>query len=159
MSDNKQVIENFYTAFARLDWQAMNACYHDEAFFYDPVFHNLQVREVKAMWEMLCKQAKDFSVTADHIEADEEGYGSCNWIATYTFSTTGKRVVNHCKARFKFEDAKIIEHLDDFDLWKWSRQALGMKGLLLGWLPFVQNALHRRARKSLKKFMKQQNRL
>ncbi|MFT3827939.1 MAG: nuclear transport factor 2 family protein [Chitinophagaceae bacterium] len=155
MSANKQVIENFYKCFGKKDWQGMTACYHEEVFFYDPVFQDLEAPRARAMWEMLCKQAKDLSVEASNIEADDEGYGSCNWTATYTFSATGRKVVNNCTARFKFEEGKIIEHMDDFDLWKWSRQALGLKGTLLGWSPFVQNAIRKKAKKSLEKFMAQ----
>ena len=59
-------------------------------------------------------------------------------MATYLFSATGRTVENHIEAYFRFADGKIIEHHDHFDLWRWMRQALGAKGLLLGWLAPVQ---------------------
>lgn len=130
----------------------MNSCYHEEVSFYDPVFENLDAAAVKAMWTMLCKNAQDFSLTYKNIEAGDE-YGHCEWLATYTFTATGRRVTNHVKAHFKFHEGRIIEHMDDFDLWKWSRQALGMKGLLLGWSGFVISKVRKTARASLKKFM------
>ena len=151
---HQQLIEKFYTCFNKLDASGMNSCYHEEACFYDPVFENLTAEEVKAMWSMLCRNAKDFSLTYHKVEADDE-YGSCEWIATYTFSSTGRKVTNHVRAHFKFHEGLIIEHMDDFDLWKWSRQALGFKGLLLGWSGFVINKVRKTAKANLKKFMKQ----
>jgi hypothetical protein len=70
-------------------------------------------------------------------------------VATYTFSQTGNTVVNDIRARFTFRDGKIVSHTDTFDLWRWSSQALGFKGKLLGWTPLVQNAIRKQARKGL----------
>ena len=61
-------------------------------------------------------------------------------------------MVNEIRAEFVFKDGLIVEHRDHFDLWRWSRQALGLKGLLLGWLPPVQAAIRRQARQGLASF-------
>ena len=46
----------------------------------------------------------------------------------------------------------IRDSHDSFDLWRWSRQALGTKGLLLGWTPLVRNAVRAQALKGLRAF-------
>ena len=74
MRDNKQVIERFYSAFQRLDYKTMNDCYSDDIIFSDPVFLTLKADEVKCMWEMLCKNAKDFSLTYSDIELIDDNY-------------------------------------------------------------------------------------
>ncbi|MEO5594183.1 MAG: nuclear transport factor 2 family protein [Chitinophagaceae bacterium] len=153
MNGNEQLISRFYTAFQQLDYKTMQDCYSDDAVFSDPAFGLLQDKEVKAMWEMLCKNAKNFSLTFSNIQLLDEEYATCDWIATYTFSKTGRNVINHIKAHMRIENEKITEHTDKFDLWKWSRQALGMPGLLLGWSNFIQGKIHRNAKKSLEKFM------
>lgn len=153
---HQQLIENFYNCFAKKDWQGMIACYHDEVFFYDPVFQNLEADQAKAMWEMLCKNAKDLALTFNNVQIEDE-YGGCNWTATYTFSRTGRKVTNHIKARFKFQDNKIIEHMDDFDLWKWSRMALGLPGILFGWSSIIKNQIRAGAKKSLVSFMEKKS--
>ena len=94
MITNEQIITNFYTAFKKLDAEGMNACYSDSVVFFDPVFELLEGEQAKAMWRMLCKNAKDFSLTFDNIKALDEEYYTCDWVATYTFSKTGKKVVN-----------------------------------------------------------------
>ena len=153
MNGNEQVIRRFYTAFQQLDDATMLDCYSNDAIFSDPVFGILQGAELKAMWEMLCKSAKNFSLTFSDIQLLDDEYATCNWVATYTFSKTGRNVVNHIKAHMRIRNGKITEHTDKFDLWKWSRQALGIPGLLLGWSGFIQNKVHNNARKSLDKFM------
>ena len=130
----------------------MQECYHDDVIFFDPVFEDLNAAEVRAMWEMLCKNAKDFSLQFSKVEADNE-YGTCNWVAQYTFSQTGNKVTNNIKAYFKFHEGKIVEHTDSFDLWKWSRQALGLPGWLLGWNTALQKKIQQKAQNNLAKFM------
>ena len=153
MEVNKQVIENFYTAFQQLDYTAMNSCYSDEIVFSDPAFGFLRGEEVKYMWEMLCKNAKDFSLTFSNIQLLDDEYATCNWVATYTFSKTGRKVVNHIKAFMKLKDGKIIEHSDAFKLSKWAAQALGFKGELLGWTGFMKRKIQKNARMNLIKFI------
>ena len=100
---------------------------------------------------MLTTRAKDFSLTFDHVRSDDTT-GSAHWVATYLFSATGNTVVNDIGARFVFRDGKICEHHDHFDLWRWSRQALGLKGLLLGWSPALKNAVRAQTLKGLRAF-------
>jgi ketosteroid isomerase-like protein len=69
------------------------------------------------------------------------------------YSKTGKKVVNKIRANMKFADGKIIEHSDAFSLHKWSAQALGFSGWLLGWNRFFQNKIKNSARKNLLAFM------
>ena len=157
MSDNKQVIERFYSAFQKLDYKTMNDCYSDDIIFSDPVFLTLKADEVKSMWEMLCKNAKDFSLTFSDIELLDEEYATCKWIARYTFSKTGNKVTNNIKAFMRLKDGKIIEHSDAFRLSTWIGQALGWKGQLFGWTGFMKRAVQNNARKNLLNFMQKKN--
>jgi ketosteroid isomerase-like protein len=153
MPSNEDIINRFYSAFQKLDHRTMNVCYSEDIVFSDPVFMVLKGDEVRAMWEMLCKNAKDFSLTFSNITMLDEEYATCNWVATYTFSKTGKKVVNRIKAYMKFYDGKIIEHSDAFRLSTWMGQALGWKGVLFGWTGFMKRAVQKNARKNLMKFM------
>ena len=152
MNDNEKLIHRFYDAFNKLDYKTMQECYHDDAVFFDPVFQDLNAYEVRNMWEMLCRQAKNFSLAYSEVQADEE-YGTCRWTARYTFSRSGRRVVNNIRAHFRFRDGLIIEHTDDFNLWTWSRQALGLTGWLLGWSEMVQKKIRNTAQDNLLAFL------
>lgn len=153
MNQNEKLIETFYTAFQKLDAAAMTACYHPDIRFSDPVFTDLSGPEVGAMWKMLCSQAKNFEVRFSDVAADDLA-GKANWEARYDFSATGRRVHNKIAAAFEFADGKIIKHTDTFDFWKWSSQALGPAGSLLGWTPMVRNKVQKQAAERLARFMK-----
>lgn len=153
MQTNADTIIKFYTAFQKLDYQTMNSCYSDDIVFSDPAFGLLRDEEAKSMWEMLCKNAKDFSLTFSNIQLLDDEYATCNWVATYTFSKTGRKVVNYIKAFMKLKDGKIIEHSDAFKLSKWAAQALGWKGALLGWTGFMKRKIQNNARKNLIAFI------
>jgi limonene-1,2-epoxide hydrolase len=152
MNANAQIISKFYSAFDKKDHLTMNSCYHPEATFYDPVFETLNCNEVKGMWEMLTTTAKDLRIQCSNIQADGD-QGTCRWDAWYTFTATGRKVHNIIYASFKFRDGKIIDHRDRFDFWRWTRMALGMSGILLGWSPIVRNKVRRTAQGRLRKFM------
>ena len=145
---NAAVIERFYEAFQRRDAETMAACYARDVIFSDPVFGELHGDEARDMWRMLISRAQEFSLTFSDVSADDHR-GRAHWIASYLFSQTGRRVVNRIEAQFVLRDGLIVEHRDRFDLWRWAAQALGAKGAVLGWTPFVQNAIRAQARRGL----------
>ncbi len=152
MHPHEELIESFYTSFQKLDAGGMIRCYHTDIRFSDPVFPNLSATEVGAMWRMLCSQAKNFELTFAGIQANDQT-GKALWEAHYDFSATGRRVHNRIEAGFRFQDGKIIKHTDAFDFWKWSSQALGPAGLLLGWTPLLRKKVQKQARERLARFM------
>lgn len=148
-----ELINKFYSSFQKLDHQGMNSCYSDDIVFFDPAFGLLRGDEARAMWEMLCTNARDFSLTYSNIQHLDEEYSTCDWVATYTFSKTGRKVINKIKANMRFAEGKIAEHSDAFSLHKWSSQALGFSGWLLGWNRFFQRKIQNGARKNLARFI------
>jgi ketosteroid isomerase-like protein len=145
---NAALIEVFYAALGRRDAATMIACYAADARFSDPVFPDLDAEGVGAMWRMLCARGKDLAVVASDVRADATT-GRAHWVATYTYSATGRRVENRIDAAFEFRGGRIVRHRDRFDLYRWARQALGPSGLMLGWLPPVQRAIRKRAATAL----------
>ena len=137
----------------RGDGDAMAALYAPDATFEDPAFGRLSGAEAGDMWRMLTSGAADLDVElADH-DAPGDGTGTAHWIATYTFSRTGRKVRNDIRATFRFApDGRIAEHVDRFSFHAWSRQALGPVGLLLGWTPVLRGAIRRSARGQLAAF-------
>jgi ketosteroid isomerase-like protein len=130
----------------------MTACYAPDARFQDPVFGELERARAVAMWRMLCERATDLDLTVADVQADESR-GSARWEARYTFSATGRHVTNVIHATFEFTAGKIRRHIDRFDLYAWARQALGLRGLLLGWAPPVQRAIRAQAARRLEAFI------
>lgn len=146
---NQELIEQFYTSFSKSDVAGMLSCYDDAIEFEDPAFGKLQGDQAKNMWRMLVKPGLELTFRDVWIDGDN---GGAHWEAKYVFSKTGRKVTNNIDATFEFRNGKIIKHKDVFDFWKWSRQALGLPGLLLGWSPFLRNKVRSQALTQLKKF-------
>jgi hypothetical protein len=152
LNTNEQLIEAFYLAFQDRDPSAMAACYTSSIHFSDPVFVDLHGSEVEAMWDMLLAQGKDLEIVFSDIHANNET-GSAHWDATYTLGATGRVVHNSIDARFEFSDGKIVRHIDNFDLWKWSRMALGLVGTLTGWAGPAKSKIRSTAGRGLARFI------
>lgn len=154
--ENEQIIQTFYDSFARHNADEMIVCYHDEIEFSDPAFGLLKGVEAKNMWKMLIERAKgNLKIEFSNIIANEKK-GSADWTADYLFSKTDRNVHNEVHAEFEFKDGKIFRHTDTFDIWKWSKQALGIPGVLLGWSSFMQNRIRKNARNSLIEYSQKQ---
>jgi hypothetical protein len=145
------LVEGFYAAFGRRDHGVMAASYAPTARFSDPVFQSLTGPRIGTMWRMLCERATDLRVECGpvHLAGDT---ARVEWQAWYTYSATGRRVHNRIAASLRLEHGLIHRHDDVFDLYRWARQALGIKGLVLGWAPPVQRAIRRQAIRSLDAF-------
>ncbi len=130
----------------------MQECYASDAHFSDPVFLNINADQVKAMWEMFCVNGKDLLVEFKNVSANG-ATGSAEWTAFYTFSVTGRKVVNRIKANFIIEQGKIVKHIDHFNFYDWCKQALGVSGVLLGWTAYVKNKVRKVAMKNLQDYM------
>lgn len=151
MHPHAATITWFYEAFQRRDAATMGSCYRDDATFTDPVFGTLDAAGARAMWRMLCGRADDLAITFDGVEADDAG-GRAHWQARYTWKETGRLVQNDIQARFRFVDGGIAEHVDTFDLWRWTGMALGLPGTLLGWTPLIQGPVRSGAARALARF-------
>lgn len=150
MTPNENTLTQFYTAFSNADAAKMCEYYQSNVQFRDPAFGLLKGNEVCQMWKMLIEKSNgNLKIEFSNVKADQS-FGSAQWIATYQFSKTNRKVVNTISSHFHFKDGLIIKQTDDFDIWKWSKMALGLKGSLFGWTGYMQNKIQENARLSLK---------
>jgi ketosteroid isomerase-like protein len=154
---NAQLISGFYSAFAAGDHATMARAYADDATFGDPVFPDLDAGQARAMWRMFCTSGNDVDVSFGDVHADDTR-GSAHWEAIYAFPKTGRRVHNKIDASFDLRDGKIVGHRDEFDLYAWTRMALGPVGTLLGWSPIVRNQVRAQAAAQLARFQAEEAR-
>ena len=70
---------------------------------------------------MLCARSTRIRVECTNVVADEAS-GRADWQAWYPFSGSGREVHNVIHAEFRFRDGRIVAHVDEFDLWRWSRR-------------------------------------
>lgn len=158
MHRNEETLQRFYSAFARLDGEAMAQCYAGDAVFEDEVFSLRGRKQIGGMWQMLCeatrsKGADVWRLVFDGIQADDAS-GRAHWEAHYRFSATGRMVHNIIDAQVQFNaDGQFARHRDQFDFWRWSRQALGAPGMLLGWTPMLRGKVRSQAAANLLKYL------
>jgi limonene-1,2-epoxide hydrolase len=152
MGAGKETLERFYAAFGRADGDAMAACYTPNARFSDPVYPELTGAEVGAMWRMLTGRAQELSVEVRALQADEDK-GSATWMARYLFGPDRRPVANLVSSTFELSEGLIAAERDVFDFHGWSAMALGPKGRLLGWTPFVRKAVRAQAAEGLRTYI------
>lgn len=158
MHPNEQTISRLYTAFAALDADTMASCYAEDATFEDPGFSLKGRRDVGGMWQMLCaavrdKARQDWRLEFRDISADA-GKGHAHWEAHYRFGVTKRLVHNIIEADFTFTpEGLIASHTDSFNFWRWSRQALGIPGLVLGWAPYFRTLMRDQTRAALTRYL------
>ena len=151
---SRKTIETFYAAFARLDGDAMQALYAEHARFDDEAFSLSGRAEIGGMWRMLTETTKAKARDAWKLEVSGITDSSAHWEAHYRFTATGRNVHNIIEAKFAFDGTGLINrHVDSFDFWRWSRQALGTPGLLLGWSPLLRSKVRAQAAANLAKFL------
>jgi hypothetical protein len=150
---NAELIERFYQSFQRHDAEGMAACYAPTVRFSDTVFPNLEGERAKDMWRMLCGRASTTGLRVEYsnVHADD-GHGTAHWEAWYNFGPQKRPVHNIIDAHFHFHGGLISEHFDSFGFWRWSRQAIGPAGVLLGWTPIIHGAVRKQAAAQLDAF-------
>lgn len=154
MKAKEQIIEEFYSGFAAANSTTMCSCYHPEVAFEDPIFGILQGDDARDMWQMLIEKSHGLlDIKFSNVISDGEN-SSADWTADYMFSSTKKHVKNIVHAEFEFKDGLIFRHVDHFNMYSWSKQALGLKGLLLGWTPFFRKKIQQQALQSLRAYQR-----
>ncbi len=146
------VAEHFYRSFANRDWRTMGALYADDATFSDPAFPLLKAGEARAMWRMLITRGTDLQLEYEVLDETNQA-ARVRWTARYTFSQSGRPVVNEITASMQLRDGFIVRHVDGFNFHRWAAQALGPAGMLLGWLPPFKRKVQAQADKALRRFM------
>ena len=149
---SRATIERFYKAFSELDSKTMAECYALDAQFDDEAFSLRGRTHIGGMWAMLCAAIKKQGRTDWKLDVSNITDSSAHWEPHYRFSASGRLVHNIIDAEFEFDSQGLIKrHRDRFDFWRWSRQALGVPGVLMGWTGFLRNKVRRQAMRNLAK--------
>ena len=150
--NHQEIVRAFYSSFEKKDAEGMVSHYHPQVLFKDPAFGVLEGEEASDMWRMLIsKGGANLKVELLETSGSDDAV-KARWRAHYEFGKNKRKVVNEISATFEFRDGKIIQHIDEFDLWKWAVQAMGISGRLLGWTTFFKKKVRSRALRQLQKF-------
>ncbi len=153
---SEALVRRYFDALARLDADALAACYHPSASFSDPIFPDLRGERVPWRWRMLARGAADMHLDYVIVFGDERK-AQVKWTAAYRFAGSGRRVRNEVVSTLALWDGAIVRQVDEFDFWRWSRSSLGFAGLLLGWFGPAQRLAQRRAAEQLDRYIANAN--
>ncbi|MEZ5173735.1 MAG: nuclear transport factor 2 family protein [Bacteroidia bacterium] len=146
----QEIASEFYKAFAAANPEGMLHLYDPNITFSDPVFGILKAEQVFAMWRMLVRPGVDIRFSEPKVSGDRVIVA---WEARYTYTPTGRKVLNKVKAAMTIKDGKNYRASRHGSLWRWSAQAPGATGYLLGWSPVVKRKIHSMANARLRVFM------
>lgn len=148
-------IVDLYAAFKRLDPAAMQAAYAPGARFSTPLFQLQGAGEIGAMWALLCdaidrRSLDPWRIDIEDVEATAQR-GRARWQPHWRIRSSGRVVQGQADAEFSFDKhGRILSHDERFSVWHWSRQALGLRGALLGWTPLWRRQIGAWARQALR---------
>lgn len=141
-------VETYWDALANKAATTMASCYAPGATFQDPVF-NLQGVGIGKMRQNLFGSASDLQIQTDPLTVDGNK-ATGTWHASYTCTMAGRMVHYTNHSTFEAQDGVIVAQQDHFNLWKWTRMALGSNGKVLGCTPLVRKKVRTMATKRLK---------
>ncbi|WP_342269364.1 nuclear transport factor 2 family protein [Spiroplasma endosymbiont of Aspidapion aeneum] len=150
----KQIINEFYSAFKKGDYQKMNSLYGEDIIFNDSIFKDLDYLQVTSMWEMLLSKKEESKFSIEYevlLDHNDEYY--VMWSAHYLFGPKRRKVSNIVKSEMVIKDKKIALHTDVFDFYKWSKQAIGIASILFGKRKFFHNKICSVANKNLMNYI------
>jgi hypothetical protein len=156
MKPTEQVAITYFEGFKNKNPEQMNALYKAgiDGIFNDPVFQNLNTFEVQSMWSMLLRASKDLTTTYKIVEVTDTT-ATVDWEAHYTYSATGRKVVNNVRSVMQIENGLIVKQNDSFDLGKWTGQALPpVVAQVFAWFPDL--TIRKLARKNLNGYIEKQ---
>ena len=149
-----QTLENFFSAFQNLNASEMAKIYASDAAFSDEVFNLKNGEAIGQMWAMLVGNIARSGKEHWSLTYKVESIDAATWEAKYLFSATGRVVVNRVRSTFTFDPyGKVKIQMDEFDFWRWSRQAFGVTGLLLGWNPLFKRKVRAKAQENLNRLI------
>jgi ketosteroid isomerase-like protein len=152
---SEALVRRYFDALARLDGEAMAACYHRAATYSDPIFPDLRGERVGARWRMLAGGASDMHLDYTIVQGDERK-AQVHWKARFRLGG-GPVVSNDVTTTLTFWDDRIVRQVDEFDLWRWCRSSIGLAGALLVVIPPVRRAMQRRAAAQLDRWLAPRN--
>ncbi len=144
------IVTQFFEAFAKHDWRSIARCYHDKASYSDPLFPDLRGERIVYMWYQMLGTAgakqthsmNDLNLEYRILFGDERK-AQVEWTANYVYA--GRYVRIEGLTTLAIWDDKIVRHVNEYNFWRWIRQAKGLTGLVFGGLPAYQRNVQRSA--------------
>ncbi|AVN60196.1 ketosteroid isomerase [Mesoplasma entomophilum] len=143
--EKELILRKFYEAFTKGDFKKMNSLYDDSIVFNDPIFKNLNNKQVTNMWKSLLSNKKEskFEVSYEIIKENKDIF--VRWTATYLFGPKKRKVTNVVDSKMEVVNGKIVKHTDSFNFKKWAKQSIGGPAYIFGNQKWFKNKVSKAA--------------
>ncbi|AGY41249.1 Ketosteroid isomerase-related protein [Mesoplasma florum W37] len=94
MMEKEIILKDFYDAFTKGDFKKMNSLYDKSIVFNDPIFKDLNHKQVTTMWKSLLSNKKESKFEVSYEFLNENDYLFVRWTATYLFGQKRRKVIN-----------------------------------------------------------------
>ncbi|AVN64236.1 MULTISPECIES: nuclear transport factor 2 family protein [Mesoplasma] len=145
MMEKEIILKDFYDAFTKGDFKKMNSLYDESIVFNDPIFKDLNNKQVTTMWKSLLSNKKESKFEVSYELLNENDYLFVTWTATYLFGPKRRKVTNIVDSRMEVKDGKIIKHTDSFNFKKWAKQSIGGPAFIFGNQKWFKNKVSKAA--------------
>ena len=135
-------VYNYYSAFRKLNADAMINCYSNSIIYKDPLFGILQSEDVFIKTKMLCDILRNSEFKLKLISNSKiEDVIVVHWEADLLFGKKKREIICQIKSEFIVERETITSHTDDFSINNLAVQATGLKGSIVGSTSFFKRKL------------------
>ncbi|ATZ20707.1 nuclear transport factor 2 family protein [Mesoplasma coleopterae] len=143
--EKELVLKEFYEAFTKGNSKKMNSLYDQSIIFNDPIFKDLNNKQVTNMWKSLLSNKKEskFEVSYEIIKENEDIF--VRWTATYLFGPKKRKVTNVVDSKMEVVNGKIVKHTDSFNFKKWAKQSIGGPAYIFGNQKWFKNKVSKAA--------------
>jgi hypothetical protein len=145
MQENLKIIETFFSAFSKRDFDTMKSLCKSSIIYYDPLYGFLYDGDLFLMWEERYHN-NHFNFTSNEIKDEGDGYYTIKIQIEYFYE---KKLQQHLKAFIRIENGFISEYSHGFSVHELCKQIYGIVGRLLGWNRLFQQRLKNDARRRL----------
>ena len=144
-----EIVNEFFASLKSKNIENLKKIYHTQIMYSDPLYGLLHNEDVFKRWQFFCNENKIENIEILDIKEYDHEYAMAHWDCTFYYGITHKKVTLSIKSFFKIENNVITEQSDAYRLSKFISQAYGIKGLLFGWIKFMQHRVKRTALKNL----------
>jgi hypothetical protein len=145
---NWTIIDRLFKAFQSKDADAILAAYSAKCQFNHPLIGCMSKDEFSKAVQIFIRETPDYELAfqINHVSAKRV---EVEWTMTHIFHLTGRIIKQNGKTTCFLSANSVVRQIDQFDRRIWSRQAMGVTGLVLSFVPGWKSFIERELRNTL----------
>jgi limonene-1,2-epoxide hydrolase len=145
---NWTLVEQLFKAFQSKDVDAILGAYSEDCQVDHPLIGRMSKDDFSRALLTFIRETPDYALEfqINHVGAKRV---EAEWTMTHVFHLTGKTIRLSGTTTYLLSANRITRQIDQFDRRGWSRQAMGVTGLCLSFVPGWRSFIERELRQAL----------